>query len=111
MGSRKYPHPWKREENTEAVTHVEKGGRGKARTLDCPLSAPHGFFPRSHRTCSEISLPEQQSGPRTTEGLSWPHLCRECAVFAPDFDLTLIRMAGQETTVLGPFGGMIRMRE
>lgn len=73
-------------------------------------SVPHGFFPRSHRTCSEISLPEQQSGPRTTEGLSWPHLCRECAVFAPDFDLTLIPWLVRDHSS-GPFGGMIRMRE
>ena len=85
--------------------HVEKGRERKARTLDCPLGASHvASFPE------EISLPEQKSGPRTTESLSWPHLCQECAVFAPDFDLTLIPwLVGDHSS--GPFGGMIRMRE
>lgn len=115
-GVQKYPYPFGREKKIQKQDTWRRGGRGRQGRWIVHWERPTWLLSQKaglrqhHGTCSEISLPEQQPGPRTTEGLSWPHLCQECAVFAPDFDLTWIpRLVGDHNS--GPFGWMIRMRQ
>lgn len=115
-GVQKYPYPFGREKKIWKRDTWRRGGRGRQGCWIVHWEHPTWLLSqkaglRQHSgTCSEVSLPEQQPGPRTTEGLSRSHLCQECAVFAPDFDLTLIpQLVGDHNS--GPFGWMIRMRE
>lgn len=112
------------------LTHLElkKSGKrrhsekGKEQGQDVGLSirsVPLGFCPRESSVRGALWGPvleshriEQQPGPWITEGLSWPHLCQECAIFVPNFGLNLIPRwlghFGEHSS--GPFGLMIVMR-